>query len=112
MKLNLFKNGVLSITLACLASTSLANNNIIGGISLGATRVIYPTDAKQVSLAIVNSNNKERLLINSWIENNLDEKSKDFIGSTTNSIGNKNKSEIFFIVCGFLKKKLLEKSIE
>ncbi|MFW1957058.1 fimbria/pilus periplasmic chaperone [Acinetobacter guillouiae] len=79
MKLNLFKNGVLSITLACLASTSLANNNIIGGISLGATRVIYPTDAKQVSLAIVNSNNKERFLINSWIENNLDEKSKDFL---------------------------------
>ncbi|MBP0656444.1 fimbria/pilus periplasmic chaperone, partial [Mycobacterium tuberculosis] len=59
--------------------TCLANNNIIGGISLGATRVIYPTDAKQVSLAIVNSNNKERFLINSWIENNLDEKSKDFL---------------------------------
>jgi len=27
-----------------------------GGIALGATRVIYPADAKQTSLAITNSN--------------------------------------------------------
>lgn len=31
-----------------------------GGIALGATRVIYPADAKQTSLAITNSNKQER----------------------------------------------------
>ncbi|SPL71301.1 fimbria/pilus periplasmic chaperone [Acinetobacter stercoris] len=79
MKLNLFKNSVLSITLACLAPYSFADNNVIGGISLGATRVIYPMDAKQVSLPIVNSNNKERFLINSWVETSDEKKSKDFL---------------------------------
>lgn len=29
-----------------------------GGIALGATRVIYPADAKQVSLAVSNSEKK------------------------------------------------------
>ncbi|ENV32450.1 fimbria/pilus periplasmic chaperone [Acinetobacter gerneri] len=78
-KLNLFKNSVLSITLACLATSSFANQNVIGGISLGSTRIIYPMDAKQVSLAIVNSNLKERFLINSWIEATDEKKSKDFL---------------------------------
>lgn len=50
-----------------------------GGISLGATRVIYPADAKQTSLAITNSGDKERFLVNSWIENNKGEKEKSFV---------------------------------
>lgn len=79
MKLNLFKNGVLSLTLASLASISFADNNNFGGISLGATRVIYPMDAKQVSLSIINSNHKERFLINSWIESSAEEKTKNFL---------------------------------
>lgn len=79
MNFNLLKKGILNITLACLASSSFANNDGFGGISLGSTRVIYPADAKQISLAIINSNNKERFLINAWIENSLDQKSKDFL---------------------------------
>ena len=50
-----------------------------GGIALGATRVIYPADAKQTSLSINNSDNKERYLVNSWVENNLGVKDKTFI---------------------------------
>ena len=79
MNFDILKKGILNVTLACLASTSFANNDGFGGISLGSTRVIYPADAKQISLAIINSNNKERFLINAWIENNLDKKSKDFL---------------------------------
>ncbi len=79
LKLNLFRNSILSITLACLAPASFADQNVIGGISLGATRVIYPMDAKQVSLPIVNNNNKERFLINSWIETTDEKKSKEFL---------------------------------
>ncbi|WHP30259.1 type 1 fimbria chaperone FimC [Trabulsiella odontotermitis] len=49
-----------------------------GGIALGATRVIYPADARQTSLSITNSNAQERYLINAWIENNNGQKEKTF----------------------------------
>ncbi|TDN53634.1 type 1 fimbria chaperone FimC [Scandinavium goeteborgense] len=50
-----------------------------GGIALGATRVIYPADAKQTSLALSNSNKQERYLINAWIENATGQKAKTFV---------------------------------
>lgn len=50
-----------------------------GGIALGATRVIYPADAKQTSLALSNSNKQERYLINAWIENANGQKEKTFV---------------------------------
>ncbi|MEJ5074470.1 type 1 fimbria chaperone FimC [Enterobacter ludwigii] len=50
-----------------------------GGIALGATRVIYPADAKQTSLALSNSNKQERYLINAWIENATGQKEKTFV---------------------------------
>ena len=53
-----------------------ASANASGGIALGATRVIYPADAKQTSLAITNSNKQERYLINAWIENANGQKEK------------------------------------
>lgn len=48
------------------------------GISLGATRVIYPAEAKQTSLAVNNSDNKSRFLINSWVEDEQGQKIKTF----------------------------------
>lgn len=52
--------------------------NAEGGISLGATRVIYPADAKQASLAINNSDKKSRFLISSWVEDEQGQKVKTF----------------------------------
>jgi len=52
--------------------------NAEGGISLGATRVIYPGEAKQTSLAVNNSDNKSRFLINSWVEDAQGQKVKTF----------------------------------
>lgn len=52
--------------------------NAEGGISLGATRVIYPAEAKQTSLAVNNSDNKSRFLINSWVEDEQGQKIKTF----------------------------------
>lgn len=49
-----------------------------GGIALGATRIIYPANAKQTSLAMTNSNKQERYLINAWIENEQGKKEKTF----------------------------------
>lgn len=52
--------------------------NAEGGISLGATRVIYPAGAKQASLAINNSDKKSRFLISSWVEDEQGQKVKTF----------------------------------
>ncbi len=47
-----------------------------GGIALGATRIIYPADAKQTAVWIRNSHTNERFLVNSWIENSSGVKRK------------------------------------
>lgn len=52
-----------------------------GGIALGATRVIYPAEANQVSLAIINSDEKNRFLIQSWVENKDGNKTADFLAT-------------------------------
>ncbi|RJT21487.1 type 1 fimbria chaperone FimC [Buttiauxella izardii] len=72
----LFKQG--SAIMLCLLMLGF-NVQAAGGIALGATRVIYPAEAKQTSLSIKNSDNKERYLVNSWIENNQGVKDKTFI---------------------------------
>nr|WP_155849723.1 fimbria/pilus periplasmic chaperone [Escherichia coli] len=50
-----------------------------GGIALGATRVIYPSDARQISLSVNNSDEHNRYLIQTWIENDAGSKTEDFI---------------------------------
>jgi fimbrial chaperone protein len=68
IKPGLFLSFILMMVSACA--------NASGGIALGATRVIYPAEAKQTSLAITNSNKQERYLINAWIENANGQKEK------------------------------------
>ena len=65
---------ILSIILMMVSLSVEAS----GGIAWGATRVIYPADARQTSLAITNSNKQERYLINAWIENDRGQKEKTF----------------------------------
>lgn len=72
----LFKLGMAVVLGLLVTSFSVQAS---GGIALGATRVIYPADAKQTSLSINNSDGKERYLVNSWIENNLGARDKSFI---------------------------------
>lgn len=71
-----FKSGIASLFFLLFTSLGAQAS---GGIGLGATRVIYPADAKQVSLAILNTDGKERYLVNSWVDNNLGVKDKGFI---------------------------------
>ena len=56
-----------------------ASAHAAGGIALGATRIIYPVDAKQTAVWIRNSHTNERFLVNSWIENSSGVKEKSFI---------------------------------
>lgn len=73
---DLFKSA-MAIILCLLVNSFSAQAS--GGIGLGATRVIYPADAKQISLSINNSDVEQRYLINSWVENDLGVKDKRFI---------------------------------
>lgn len=50
-----------------------------GGVSLGATRVIYTEGAKQGSIPVTNSSPSQRYLINSWIENNQGNRDTSFV---------------------------------
>lgn len=72
----MFKSGIAFTFLLLMMSLPA---KAAGGIALGATRVIYPADAKQTSLSITNSNTQERYLINAWIENNNGQKEKTFV---------------------------------
>jgi len=73
--ITLCRRSVLAmLTFVCFLSTAQA-----GGIALGATRVIYPAEAKQISLAVTNSDKNNRFLIQSWIEDNNEKKTPDFV---------------------------------
>lgn len=67
---------VLAMTILFTAAAGAAPN---GGVSLGATRVIYPQGNTQVSLAVNNTDPKAVFLIQSWIENAQVNKSSDFV---------------------------------
>lgn len=73
---SLNKPGLILSIILMMVSLSVEAS---GGIALGATRVIYPADARQTSLAITNSNKQERYLINAWIENDRGQKEKTFV---------------------------------
>lgn len=67
--------GVITLISTLMVSSS----SWAGGIALGATRVIYPADVKQTSLAVNNSDKQARFLIQTWVENEAGNKTDDFI---------------------------------
>lgn len=67
---------IISLGVALLATTSIAH---AGGVALGATRVIYSSDEKQASIALTNSDQKNRFLVQSWIDDKNEKKSALFV---------------------------------
>ncbi|WP_279205976.1 fimbria/pilus periplasmic chaperone [Obesumbacterium proteus] len=63
-----------SVISLCCASTAMA-----GGVSLGATRIIYPQNASQTSLSVSNSDSEKTFLIQTWVSDADGKKSADFI---------------------------------
>lgn len=66
-------------TIIILTSFIFCHSVYAGGVSLGATRLIYPTDKNQVTLKIYNSDKTGNYLIQSWISDENDNKISDFI---------------------------------
>ncbi|MEQ5306295.1 molecular chaperone [Providencia rettgeri] len=50
-----------------------------GGVSLGATRLIYPTDKEQVTLKVYNTDKNSNYLVQSWVTDENNTKVSDFI---------------------------------
>ncbi|WP_392551468.1 fimbria/pilus periplasmic chaperone [Orbus wheelerorum] len=65
--------------IAVFLSIFLCQVAYAGGVSLGATRIIYPISANQVTLKVYNSDEKRNYLVQSWVTNSVDKKTNDFI---------------------------------
>ncbi|WP_338843561.1 fimbria/pilus periplasmic chaperone [Citrobacter europaeus] len=71
------KIGLVHMTVGALSIISFAAS--AGGVSLGATRIVYPLTAQQVSLPVRNSDSQNTFLIKSWVSNPDDTKSDEFV---------------------------------
>ena len=67
------KSGKLNFAFVLFALTlvvaSLSSRCALAGVALGATRIVYPADQKQVSLPVTSSDAAGAFLIQSWVEN-------------------------------------------
>lgn len=63
-----------------IASLFLCNHTVYaGGVSLGATRLIYPIDKTQVTLKVYNSDKTGNYLVQSWVTDENNKKVTDFV---------------------------------
>lgn len=72
---NLFRTGVWVCLLPFFSASVMAD----GGISVVGTRFVYPQGEKQLSIKVNNTSKTESFLVQSWVENKIGEKTKDFI---------------------------------
>lgn len=70
----MYKKNVLVVLLFLLSQIAYA-----GGVSLGATRLVYPTERNQVTLKIYNSDKTGNYLVQSWVSDENNNKVSDFI---------------------------------
>ncbi|EOZ9390996.1 fimbria/pilus periplasmic chaperone [Enterobacter cancerogenus] len=63
------------VSLSLISFSTMAT----GGISIQGTRVIYPKDARQISMSISNSSLSEHFLVQSWVETASGQKTQDFV---------------------------------
>jgi len=86
-------------TFAFLGASLLSANTVFAnGVSLGATRVVYPINSKQVSLPLINHSQKDRYLVNAWIENNNEKRSQDFLMTPPIFVSEANTENTFRII--------------
>ena len=85
----------------CLFLLSIISSPLVyaGGIVLGSTRIIYPSEKKQISISVENTSDKERYLVQSWVENAEGKKITDFIVVPplfVSKVGDKNTLRIMY----------------
>ncbi|WP_262417034.1 fimbria/pilus periplasmic chaperone [Providencia rettgeri] len=70
---------MLKKTIVILSLVFFCQSVSAGGVSLGATRLIYPTGKNQITLKVYNSDKDGNYLVQSWISDDNDKKNSDFI---------------------------------
>ncbi|MEQ4664210.1 fimbria/pilus periplasmic chaperone [Providencia rettgeri] len=73
----IYKNFLYALLFFTLFLFSLISH--AGGVALGSTRVIYPLNDKQTSLALSNTDERNQFLIQTWVEDKEGKKTKDII---------------------------------
>lgn len=69
----------LLLTMMFVTVIALYATHAYAGVALGTTRVIYPSDQKQVQLAVTNNDEKSTYLIQSWVDNSDGKKDGRFV---------------------------------
>ena len=81
-----------------LSLMSIGMNISASGVSLGATRVVFPTDKEQVTIKTYNTDPKGSYLIQSWVSNENGEKVDDFIVTPPLYVQKPNSDNVLRIV--------------
>jgi fimbrial chaperone protein len=78
----------------------LTNQAVAGGITLGGTRVIYPSGTKQINMSVRNTSEQSNFLVQSWVEQEDGTKSQDFFVTPplyTSGPGNENTLRLIYV---------------
>ncbi|WP_434665813.1 molecular chaperone [Klebsiella sp. B345] len=68
-----------ALTWICLAGSLCSSTAYAGGVGLGTTRMVYLSSATQSMLQVRNTHPDSSFLIQSWVENEKDERTNDFV---------------------------------
>lgn len=88
-----FPKTLAGTTLLCLSALFCGQAAASGGITLGASRVVFPADAQQTTLSVKNGTASSTYLMQSWVERADGTKTTDFIVTPplyTSAPGNEN----------------------
>ncbi|WP_134691173.1 fimbria/pilus periplasmic chaperone [Enterobacter hormaechei] len=91
--MKLFPCRIAAVTLLGLSATLCNPAFASGGLSFGASRVVYPASAQQTTFSVRNNSTDTTYLMQSWVENADGKKTTDFIITPplyTSEPGNEN----------------------
>jgi len=91
--MKLFPYRITAATLLCLSAALCNPASASGGLSFGATRVVYPAGAQQTTFSVRNNSTDSTYLMQSWVETADGKKTSDFIVTPplyTSGPGNEN----------------------
>ena len=65
--------------LALLLSSLICGSSYAAGVSVGSTRLVYPSDKSQITVKLYNSDKKGNYLIQSWVSDEQGNKLNDYV---------------------------------
>ncbi|HHQ6572971.1 TPA: fimbria/pilus periplasmic chaperone [Serratia fonticola] len=75
----MLKKWAFPMAFGILLNLMVTNTAFAGGVGLGVTRLIYPSDTKQISVSVRNTDANLAFLIQPWVEDSNGNKTSDFV---------------------------------